>query len=87
MSTPNLGTIVIYHNGSEDWPAIVAVTNASWQDYLSTGDYAVSPQPAADEVYLFPFMNMVGEMPLAGPCTEGTDTGQYSLPNYQTQAV
>jgi hypothetical protein len=28
-----------------------------------------------------------GNTDLVGPCTEGTGTGQYSLPNYQTQAV
>jgi hypothetical protein len=86
MSSPNLGTIVIVNQGGGVYfPAVVTITHDSWTESMDEGDYALT-QPGEGEVYVFLFANN-GNTDLVGPCTEGTGTGQYSLPNYQTQAV
>lgn len=72
MSTPGIGSTVIYHDASGvPLPATVVGTHDTWSEAWKTlyGDHA---QPDTDQVWLF---SVIQGLLL---CTEGTSTGQFS---------
>lgn len=86
MSTPNLGTMVIFNEGSGIcFPAVIAITHDSWTESMDEGDYALA-QPDEGQVYVFLFANN-GNTSLVGPLSEGSESGEFSLPNYQAQTI
>jgi len=80
MSTPGIGSIVIYHDtvgsAAAPFPAIVLCTHDTWALVTNNGARYIGTQPAADEVVLaviYPSGMNPGVV-----ATEGTSAGEFS---------
>lgn len=84
MPAPSIATSVLYHSAEGyDWLAFVIATNDTWVEAMEDNWNVTQPEPGQVALLTVSPNGSIGSGTFA---TEGTEAGQYSLPQFAVSA-